>query len=123
MSKRVQSVRPIEMSGGLPGLRRRRGVLRGTSMVTPVKPLMLKEGSRSERLLPKRHRLAPDHPLVQKNPEWFRPADPSDLATTRFHRTTMDRRARDLRRKTGRGPIARRGFRLPSSAPRPYRLP
>jgi hypothetical protein len=64
-----------------PRHRRRRRVIAGEGMVTPVKLLVLETENGLENLHPGRSRLIVNYPFVRQHPELFRPCDPTDTAT------------------------------------------
>jgi hypothetical protein len=97
---------------------RRRRVIAGESMVTPVKPLVLNDGNGPEKLYPGRNRLSPTHWCVRERPEWFRPCMKGDKPTANRMRDLLSRAE-----KTERDEIER--MRPGSAMPRPgpWRLP
>jgi hypothetical protein len=112
------------------GGRRRRNVLAGEGLVTPIRPLELREDGRDEVLEPGRARLAPDHWAVKERPELFHIAMSGDrMAATRL-RELLVRAEREVRREMrgGRPSPARRvgdapGARLPRRQARKWKLP
>jgi hypothetical protein len=116
----MKPIAPLELSSG----RKRRRVVAGEFMVTPVKPLELAVDGRWEVLRPGRSRLAPDHPVVRKRPEWFRPADPRDVVTARHHVALLRCTRQALERESSRRRV--QTGTAGSSAPRrrsPYAIP
>jgi hypothetical protein len=73
------------------GRRERNGILLGNGMVTPVRHIEVTYEGRREILLPRRHRLAPRHEIVQRHPELFMPADRSDKRTAQVLRGLVKR--------------------------------
>src|SRR4051794_23180827 len=82
--------RAVETAGPT---RRRRRILAGEGMVTPTKPIVLRDADHSEVLGPG-SRLVPDHPLVQMYPSRFVPCDPKDAATRPALRSMLTRAVR-----------------------------
>jgi hypothetical protein len=85
-----------------------RRVMAGEGMVTPTERLVLKEDGKTEELTPGRERFCRDHPLVRKHPEWFRPADPKDVSTNRYHRRLLENVRRQLEGATTQTAAPRR---------------
>jgi hypothetical protein len=112
------------------GGRRRRNVLAGEGLVTPVRPLELREDGRDEVLEPGRARLALDHWAVKERPELFQIAMSGDrMAATRL-RELLVVAEREVRREMrgGRPSPTRRvedapSPRLPRRQARTWRLP
>jgi hypothetical protein len=101
---------------------RPRRVMAGELMVSPTERLVLKENGKSEELVPGRDRLCRDHPLVRKNPEWFRPADPKDFDTYRYHRRLLENTRKQLLRGTTTRVAAPRRFQLREGRRERFRL-
>jgi hypothetical protein len=87
----------VEVAGR--GDRRRRNVLAGEGLVTPLRPLELREDGRDEVLQPGRARLAPEHWAVRARPELFYPAMKGDRATATRLRALLVRAAQGVRRE------------------------
>jgi hypothetical protein len=87
---------------------RPRRVLAGEGMVTPTENLLLTENGKTEEQIPGRHRFIRDYPLVRKHPEWFRPADPKDVATNRYLRRLLENTRKQLEGTTTRTAAPRR---------------
>jgi hypothetical protein len=128
----IELARLIETSTG----RRRRNVVAGECMVTPVKPLELKDPYTGlEQLLPGRNRLSPTHWAVRERPEWFTPCMKGDRATANRMRDLLSRaektELREIERLRGgtrtaarRSTPPRGSWRLPGGDSRPaWKLP
>jgi hypothetical protein len=109
------------------GGRRRRNVVAGEGLVTPRKPLELREDGRDELLQPGRSRLSPDHWAVKERPELFQIAMSGDRGAASQLRALLVRARQEVRlqmrggRPSSRGrlnstrrlPARRAGCRLP----------
>jgi hypothetical protein len=110
---------------------RSRNIIKGEGMVTPTKSLTLNDPYTGEEVLePGRHRLSPEHPAVQRRPEWFRAAMKGDKATADRMRDLLGRVERDELRAIERmrgGRTASRPrsetWRLPDAPREIWRLP
>jgi hypothetical protein len=87
----------VEISNG--GGRRRRNVIAGEGLVTPLRPLELHEDGTDAVLQPGRDRLAPEHWAVRERPELFYPAMKGDRATATRLRALLVRAAQGVRRE------------------------
>jgi hypothetical protein len=101
-------------------------VIAGEGMVTPVAPMTVRyrDGS-EERLLPNRHRFAPEHELVTQGPEKFRLCMPKGDRTDAPEQFRAALRAAN--REVTRQLQEARGERLParsstSTGDEPWRL-
>jgi len=82
----------FESSGG----ERERRVIAGEGMVRPISPMIVHYEGREERLIPGRHRLDPDHPIVRDQPERF------ELCLEKGDRTDTPYRFRSVLRAADR---------------------
>jgi hypothetical protein len=112
---------------------RRRNILKGELLVTPVEPLIWTDAYIGRQTLePGRTHLALEHGAVRKRPELFRPAMAGDKVTANRMREMLQRAERQERREIARlrggSRVAARPrtqtWRLPSDEGRvPWRLP
>ena len=93
-----------EYAGVGPGQRRIRRAIAGEGMVTPRHGVEIDHEGRTERLIPGRDRLAPEHPIVRRRPELFRVADASDSRTRAFLEEETRRRRTATRSRGAREP-------------------
>ena len=118
MTPRIELPRawPIELAVGG---RRRRNVLKGELMVTPVRSLELRQDGKTTELRPGPDRLSPDHWAVRERPELFRPCMKGDKLTANLMRDLLSRAERAEFRAIDR----QRGGARTATRPRTYRLP
>ena len=123
------TVRPWEDKAGelatsaVSGRHRGQKVIRGTNMVTPRGPLVLKENGRTEELIPGVHRFARDYPVVRQHPEWFRACDSADIETIRRHRQLAERKLKRLGGTTRATTRPQKRFSLGPGRGERWRLP
>jgi hypothetical protein len=111
--------------------RRRRNIIKGEGMVTPVEGLLWSDDYVTrEPLKPGRTRLTPDHPAVRRNPELFRPCMKGDRVTAdrmeNLLRHAERQELREIARMRGGIRVAARprtSWRLPDPPSEPWRLP
>jgi hypothetical protein len=122
-------IRPIEPMEVLSGGARRKRRRPGDGMLTPVRPLEIRDPYTGvEQLHPGRSRVAVDWWGVKRRPELFRLVNRDDAVGAARHRELLVRAGRQIKREitgtTRTSTPSRRGrFRIPARRPSPWRLP
>jgi hypothetical protein len=125
---KLSPIRPIESMGvGSGRVRRKRRM--GDGMLTPVRPLEIRDRYTGvEQLHPGRDRVAVDWWGVKRRPELFRLVNRDDAVGAARHRELLVRAGRQIKREIAgttrtSAPSGRGQFRIPARRPSRWRLP